>query len=329
MQVLLLDKPDFKYKDYIQKLLNLDINDKDVHIIYDLRFCTPFLGLLISSFLNNKKFNVTHEIGSVGSESVSYAENYNFFHFAESSKNLDERNTNYSGSYTPIMKSIMTDYFLGNDNIAETISAKISTVLSCGNKDVEHVFFYIISELLRNIPEHSHQFDAWHCSQHWVHEDYIESEIALIDYGIGYKNSLEFKGNRILENDIEAMKSALQPGITSGITSPSHLRENESENYLNSGYGLYVVTELCKIFNGSFVIISNSAIATQKKISKLENNKSFPGTAIKVKVKVPNGLKKSEFQSMIGEIISRGENISKTVDGAVNTASKKSSGIKI
>lgn len=157
----------------------------------------------------------------------------------------------------------------------------------------------------------------------------MKAKIALIDYGIGYKKSLEFKGSHIVESDIEAMKSALKPGITGGITSASHLRENESESYLNSGYGLYVVTELCKKFKGSFIIISNSAIATQRNIGILDDGKSFPGTAIKVRVKVPNRLKKSEFQSMIKEIIEKGELISTSFEGAVNTASKKSSGIKI
>lgn len=49
------------------------------------------------------------------------------------------------------MKTIMTDYFRGQENIAESVSKKIAKVLSCDNTDIEELFFYIISELLRNI----------------------------------------------------------------------------------------------------------------------------------------------------------------------------------
>ncbi|MDG4982359.1 hypothetical protein OGZ39_11995 [Lactococcus lactis] len=327
MQELILNKPDFKYKEYIEELLKLDGKDNEVHIVYDLKFLTPFTSLLVSSFLNNQKFSVSHTIGQSGGESYAYAQNFNFFHFAESSTNFEERNTNYSGAYTPIMKTIMTDYFRGQENIAESVSKKIAKVLSCDNTDIEELFFYIISELLRNIPEHSQSFDAWHCSQHWTHGNYIESEIALIDYGIGYRESLNFKESREIEDDVEAMKEALKPGVTSGITEFSHLRENEDESYLNSGYGLYVVTELCKKFDGSYVIISKSAIATPNKISTLGNGQEFPGTAIKIKIKVPKDLTKEEFKEKISDIVKDGEKLSQSIYGALNTASKKSKSI--
>lgn len=327
MQKFILNKPDYKYKEYVEELLKLDGKDKEVHIVYDLKFLTPFTGLLVSSFLNNQKFKVSHSVGESGTQSHNYAQNFNFFHFAESSTNIDERNTNYSGSYTPIMKTIMTNYFRGEENIAESISTKIAKVLSCNNGDIEEVFFYIIFELLRNIPEHSHSFDAWHCSQHWGHVDYIEGEIALIDYGIGYRESLNFKENRKIEDDVEAIKVALKPGITSGITESSHLREGEEESYLNSGYGLYVVTELCKKFNGSYVIISKSAIVTQKETSVLENGQEFPGTAIKIKIQVPKNLTKEKFQEKISDIVREGEKLSQSISGAVNTASRKSKSI--
>ena len=316
-----------QYNVYIEELLKLDGKDNEVRIVYDLKFLTPFTSLLVSSFLNNQKFSVSHSIGQSGCQSYAYAQNFNFFHFAESSTNFEERNTNYSGTYTPIMKTIMTDYFRGQENIAESVSKKIAKVLSCDNTDIEELFFYIISELLRNIPEHSHSFDAWHCSQHWIHENYIESEIALIDYGIGYRESLNFKEIREIEDDVEAIKVALKPGITSGITEFSHLRENEDESYLNSGYGLYVVTELCKKFGGSYVIISKSAIATQNKISTLGNGQEFPGTAIKIKIQVPRDLTKEEFKEKISHIVKEGEKLSQSIYGALNTASKKSKSI--
>ncbi|MCJ1995877.1 hypothetical protein GYN67_04105 [Lactococcus piscium] len=329
MQKLVIDKPDFKYEDYINTLLMLDNNDPEIHMIYGLKFMTPFIGVLIASYLNSQKFKVTSEISPEGEKSSNYAEFINFFHFVENSKNVDERNTTYSGTCTPIMKSIMVDYYRGQENISEKISRKISKVISCDNSDVESVFFYIISELIRNIPEHSHSFDAWHSSQYWVHEEYIESEIALVDYGIGYRESFNFKEDRQLVNDVEAMEFALQPGVTSGITKRSHLRENEEEEYLNSGYGLYMITELCKKFKGKYVIISKSAIATNKKISFLDNGGSFPGTAIKIRLQVPKNLTKEKFQKTISDIAKEGEELSKSISGAFNIASTKSKSLRL
>ncbi|MGT2800352.1 hypothetical protein [Streptococcus marmotae] len=75
MQYIELNLPDHKYKDYVQKLLSLDMSDKNVNLLYDLKFMPPFVGLLVSSFLNEYGFKVTHEVGNVGKDSVHYAKN--------------------------------------------------------------------------------------------------------------------------------------------------------------------------------------------------------------------------------------------------------------
>ncbi len=326
MQYLKVDLPDYKYKEYIQRLLALDTSDKQITLFYDLKFMTPFVGVLISSYLNEHGFEVTHEVGTNGEKSVYYAKKNNFFHFAESSKNYEERNTSYTGTYTPIMKSVLIDYFRGAENISEGISNNIARVLSCSNDNAEAVFFYIISEMIRNIPEHSQCFNAWHSSQSWNHEDYIEGEFALVDYGIGFKESFNFKEVYNPSNDIEAMKLALKPGITSGITEKSHLRENEEADYLNSGYGLYIVTELCKKIGGQYIIISKSAIATNKGVKNLKNGKIFPGTAIKIRLRIPKNLTKEGFRRVLDEVVKSGELKSQTINGAIKIASCKSRG---
>ena len=213
------------------------------------------------------------------------------------------------------MKSILTDYYRGSDNIVESISNKIATVLSCGINDIRSMFEYIIFEMVRNIPEHSHSFNAWHFSQVWRKEQYIEAEFSLIDYGIGFKESLNFKGERFLDSDCEALELALKPGITSGI------------EYLNSGYGLYMITELCKRLQGEYIIISKSAIARNGKVESLTKNKVFPGTAIKIKIRIPNGFTNTAFKDMLKEIADLGEKESRGIRGAIKEASSKSRGL--
>lgn len=326
-QVLVIDMKETKYEECINRLLKLDKNNKYVELIYDLEFLTPFIGVLVASYLNKNTFNVETKIGTLGKKSQGYARHCNFFHFAESSKNFSERNVKYSGSYTPIMKSILTDYYRGSDNIAESISNKIANVLSCEINEIRSMFEYVIFEMVRNIPEHSHSFDAWHFSQVWKKEQYIEAEFSLIDYGIGFKDSLNFKGERVLNNDCEALELALKPGITSGIVEDFKLRENEEKEYLNSGYGLYMVTELCKRLRGEYIIISKSAIARNGKVESLTKNNVFPGTAIKIKIRVPNDFTNTDFKDMLKEIADLGEKESRAIQGAIQEASSKSRGL--
>lgn len=326
MQKFILNMPEYRYKDCIKELLELDKTDKEVELEYDLKFLTPFIGLVVASYFNHHKFKVKSTI-SPECESASYAKNNNFFHFTESSTNYDERNNNYSGKYTPIMKTLLDGYFRGPKNTVEIIAKKISKVLSCNNNEIESIFTFVVSELFRNIPEHSHSFEGWHCSQFWDHENYREVEVAIVDYGIGFKESLNFKDNRKkVATDIEAMEQALKPGITSGITEKSHLREEEEEEYLNSGYGLFIITELCKIFNGEVVIISKSAIKTNSKIESLENKLVFPGTAIKIKLQIDNDMTGSKFKEILKKIVDEGEKKAKIIPGAIVKASSKSKG---
>ncbi|VTX76406.1 Uncharacterised protein [Gemella haemolysans] len=326
-QVLLIDMKEAAYEECIDRLLKLDKNNKHVELTYNLEFLTPFIGVLVASYLNNNTFKVETKIGTIGKKSQGYAKHCNFFHFAENSQNFSERNTNYSGRYTPIMKSILTDYYRGSDNIVESISNKIATVLSCGINDIRSMFEYIIFEMVRNIPEHSHSFNAWHFSQVWRKEQYIEAEFSLIDYGIGFKESLNFKGERFLDSDCEALELALKPGITSGIVEDFKLRENEEKEYLNSGYGLYMITELCKRLQGEYIIISKSAIARNGKVESLTKNKVFPGTAIKIKIRIPNGFTNTAFKDMLKEIADLGEKESRGIRGAIKEASSKSRGL--
>lgn len=324
MQELRLNKHEAQYMYYINSLLELDSSDKDVKLVYDIRFLTPFVGALVASFLNTQGYHVTSEILDIGNQSVSYARNNNFFHFAESEKNINNRNANYSGSFTPIMKTPLDTYRRLEDNIVENISKRIANVLSAGNSEVCRILEYIISELFRNIPEHSMCSEGWHCSQHWVHDNYIDAEIALIDYGIGFKESLNFTGKFQVLNDVEAIQLALEPGITAGIVDRSHLRGGENPAYLNSGYGLYAITEICKALGGQYVIVSKGAIATKNGIERLKGNLVFPGTAIKIKLSIPNNLSYDTFYSKLQEIIKKGQHSSKSIEGAINIASPKS-----
>lgn len=73
-------------------------------------------------------------------------------------------------------------------NLIESESEKLSKILSRNNKELQTLLTYLLREILRNIPEHSNSTKAWICGQYWTNNT---AEIAIIDEGIGIKNSLQ------------------------------------------------------------------------------------------------------------------------------------------
>ena len=65
-QVLLIDMKEAAYEECIDRLLKLDKNNKHVELTYDLEFLTPFIGVLVASYLNNNTFKVETKIGDIG-----------------------------------------------------------------------------------------------------------------------------------------------------------------------------------------------------------------------------------------------------------------------
>ena len=71
-------------------------------------------------------------------------------------------------------------------DLIEREACRLATVLTA-DKQAQYLRTYILRELMRNVPEHSGADDLWVCGQHWIDGD---AEIAIIDEGIGIKESL-------------------------------------------------------------------------------------------------------------------------------------------
>lgn len=111
----------------------------------------------------------------------------------------------------------------------------------------------------------------------------------------------------------------MSPGFTQ---STYEIKPYEDEAYQNSGYGLYVVSNLCKKLNGEFSVLSNDSLY------KLEKNKAnysiffpnFSGTAIKIKLQINDSLNSDE---LVKQIVKEGELIASNQNDRITTASKK------
>ncbi len=109
---------------------------------------------------------------------------------------------------------------------------------------------YIVSELARNVLEHSRSpFGAILSAQYYQKSNTIR--IGIADTGIGIKKSIN--QSYAASTDLEAIRLALTPGIT-GTTS----REGGTE--FNAGAGLFFIKSIAKVNRDFFMIYSGKAM---------------------------------------------------------------------
>jgi hypothetical protein len=113
---------------------------------------------------------------------------------------------------------------------------------------------YALREIIRNAAEHSGSTSLLYCGQYWPERSSVE--IALIDRGIGIANSLRENPHVRVGTDIEALRLAVLPGISG--KSYSGADEDPKNEWGHSGFGLYVVSELCRR-GGDFTVVSGTS----------------------------------------------------------------------
>ena len=111
---------------------------------------------------------------------------------------------------------------------------------------------YVIGELVRNVLEHSYARNgAIVAAQYYKKSNTIR--IGICDGGIGIRKSLEHFWAKHAQTDLEAIKWALNPGV-SGTTT------HEGGTGDNAGAGLYFVKSIAKIARNYFMIYSGTGV---------------------------------------------------------------------
>jgi len=173
-------------------------------------------------------------------------------------------------------------------NVAEVVedhAEALAKILYAGSTEaVEHMSF-AIREIMRNVVEHSKSDTLWYAGQVWRSYDLVE--IAILDDGIGIHDSL--KANRYyaphVNNNLEALKLALEPGITRTFMPNRRIREDYEDGWRNSGFGLYITSNICSNIGSFFMCSGDSAVER----SKLKENFipcSLQGTAIRMRLRL-------------------------------------------
>ncbi|MDE6605742.1 MAG: hypothetical protein K2K85_06985 [Clostridia bacterium] len=306
--------------DVFKTLLDLDNEHTEAtEIIFDLsglKDKNPFNMLLIARklfrFRNkypNKVFKYTHPntedyLGHMGF--------YNAMGSTKSGKRMGEARG--SNTYIPIHK---IDFASLNfyDEI-EPLAFKLAQVFQF-DRDLAKFLQYAFIETIRNVYEHSQSNKAFVCAQRWITHNLVE--IAVLDEGCGVAEAMRRYSKDLPE--IELLELSLAPGISAKSNHPYLGRDNE---WSNSGYGLYVLKELCKTYKGSFTICSNNyAIRYNAKGEKTLFKPSFNGTAVCLRFSTNENVNFTEERR---RIVAEGEKLAKENKKAIKTASKSSGG---
>ncbi len=195
-------------------------------------------------------------------------------------------------------------------------------MLARDNKELQLLLTYLIREILRNTPEHACTEEMWICGQYWNSSKV--AEIAIVDEGIGIYESI--RKNRLHREYITDNLSAIQWAIKAGISqsfAPSQKQKDDDE-WANSGFGLYMVSQICKSLNGNFALISNGDFLHSNNHRISMGRTSFHGTAIRIRIPSQNV---SDAKLLISDICKRGESEARLIRTAFKRASHPSRGL--
>lgn len=290
----------------------------------------PFGMLLVTAKLRKIRQNIPHAKCFIsGYQNKSYAAHMGFFKSFNVEFGNSPGEANGNANYIPItcldVRELRKESYATDNgvvqNVIEKKSLNLAKVLTRGNETVEEIVTYSIREIMRNIVEHSTAEKIWFAGQFWASKDIVE--ISLLDEGVGIKQSISVNPNLTIKKPEDALLLAIEPGISGKAFSyRGKERVQEDSIWRNSGYGLYVTSEICKL-GGDFLICSGEKALLIKGEEHKIFDTDFSGTAIRMRLKVSEI---ANFRGdLINSIVNKGERLAKENSNNANiTASKVS-----
>lgn len=263
----------------------------------------PFSLLLVSSEiqrcrsrLEDSKFIATNF------EHCTYAAHMGFFQAFGMDFGKKPGEAKGSSTYIPIniyntqdIKQDARELMINPAELLESKAKEISNVLTRSEEgDLNEVLTYCLREIFRNVIEHSHAQQFGFCAQYRPSLNRVS--FSIIDRGIGLKDSLKNNPTLELNNDEDAIRAALQPA-TSGKVYKGQKRKPKGE-WANSGYGLFMTSNICKKGGGFFVASGDVGYYTSENKERILET-PFRGTALNLALDT-NRIK--DLQTMLREI---------------------------
>lgn len=158
-----------------------------------------------------------------------------------------------------------------NAEDARAVIADISALLHLtDNPEGLAAVQYCISELIRNVLEHSGSPQgAYVCAHNFANANPPRVSIGIADCGGGIASHLGRAYPEALKSDIRAVQLALQPGITGAIAGAYGTPDN-------AGAGLFITRSIAKGTGGYFLIYSGTACYRLRRATVQAQAELFP-----------------------------------------------------
>lgn len=315
---------DFTVQEVITEMEKKQIDDEVVVNLSELRVAYPIGTLAFAQYLKYNAMNRDRKIRFVSTNvhtaAIGYLTSVGFFkYFGEDPFKATDLRINKT--YIPVsiinwsdLKSRVNDdeKTFGTKKLIQDIIEEYSDNYSAWmfNK-IEPVISYCFREIIRNVFEHT---NALYCSIFGqIYNQRNEIEICIADSGCGIRNSLSKKYIECTDDEW-ALSHAILPGITSESIKNSGM-------YDNSGFGLYVLSEIAKKF-GYMVIASGEKLIRITGNDVKLHDYQYLGTMVGINFKYNELLKN---KNIILDLIKEGESLSQKMDinGKASTSTKK------
>ncbi|MGL1937131.1 MAG: hypothetical protein OCD01_19035 [Fibrobacterales bacterium] len=206
-----------------------------------------------------------------------------------------------SSSYIPIteiskaeLENLMKIQNLSlHDVIFEKADQITNNIVGYEDLYIKKVLRYSFKEILRNVFEHSGAEKCYIAAQHY-RTGIVQ--FGILDEGIGIIGTLSRKYR------IETAEAALKYSITPGVTSVDLEDPFENKNN-NSGYGLFILSEISKLYGWFEIGSSGGSLLVNAKGQSYSNYPDFQGTFIGINFHERD----FNFDEKINEIVENGE----------------------
>jgi hypothetical protein len=260
----------------------------------------PFPMLLVASeivSLRRRFPDSTFEC--INHERMQYAGHMGFFRAFQMDFGKAPGEAKGSASYIPLTLFSCEDLIreaakkgveVGDE--VEEESRKMAAML-CGttNIAVQDTLAYSVRELMRNVVEHSKAKQFGICAQHWPSLDRVE--VAILDRGIGLKQSLAPNPHLDATDDKKAINYALMPAVSGKAFKGTRVKQRGP--WANSGFGLYMTNRICRNGGTFFIATGNTGMLLMKGEGKRYFPCNLQGTAIRMVMRTSQieGLRES------------------------------------
>ncbi|MBY7025231.1 sensor histidine kinase [Clostridium botulinum] len=175
------------------------------------------------------------------------------------------------------VENLKKDSYKNMEYVGETIEKMAKVLLENYNFNIKYRNFcaYLMREIMRNVVEHS---EAENFNLSLYSNEFGDFGFEVIDNGIGIKKSLNSNPMYSVKDNKTALAFAVRPGITKSWKKDP-LRDDV---WQNSGFGLYMVSNIVNDIGGKFELESgNSKIVIKNGMKEYQNGK-IKGTKILV-----------------------------------------------